>query len=92
MARDEHPQAGNIEKRGVVANVDIRLPLVKIFFAVVFVPDKGEHAKHPRPQPKKSITNPAEPLAKQKGPDNAWKKKDHEHRKHDEHPELVERK
>ncbi len=55
-----------------------------------FIADKREDAEYPGPNPEEKVTNPADPLAKEKRKGEAGEKQQHEHGEHEEHPEDVE--
>ena len=73
----------------MVTYIDISLTTNNILAAHHFIADKREHTEHPTPGFHKEVSNGYCMLPEKCRKDNARKKKQHEHGKHQKHPKDV---
>ena len=74
----------------MIAYVDVWFSLHKIFAAKEGVADEREHAKDPRPEPKKSVPDPGVFSTNKKGKYYARKQDQHKHREDEQNPKCEQ--
>ena len=75
----------------MVADINVGLTFPEILFSVEAIPDEGELAEDPTPQPEEAVSDAAKPLTEQKRKYNARQEDDHEDCEDETHPYLVQK-
>lgn len=74
----------------MIADVNVRLALTKIFPSIKFISNEIEFAEYPGPELQKIISDPSVTLPDKEWNNNSGQEDDHEHSEDNDHPECVE--